>query len=74
MYLLPNQCGVQATRSSMPRNACVVLTRFKRLATRVQRAEKRTVGKVMLPRACRVGRPYVVVVVPHHDLIRLEGL
>ena len=68
-YLLPYQYGVHATRASMPWNACVVLSWFKWLIVCVQRVEELSVGKVLLPMACQVGWPYVIIVVPHNDVV-----
>ena len=54
-YLLPSQYGVQATWTSMPRYAGIVLWGLRRLATRVPWVEEHSLGQVFVPRACRVG-------------------
>ena len=40
----------------------------------VQRVVELTTGKVLLPGACQVGRPYVVVAVFHEDVIGFHSL
>ena len=73
-YPPPNQHGTQASRAATSRYTRVVLLGFGWLGIRVQWVEELTTGKVLLPGACRIGRPYVVVVVSHEDVIGVHSL
>ena len=54
--------------------SCVVLPGFGWLGICVQRVEELTIGKIALPGACGVGRPYVVVVISHEYVVGLHRI
>ena len=73
-YLLPYQYGILTSRAVTSGYTRVVLPGFGWLGIRVQQGEELTIGKVLLPGACRVGRQYVVIVVSHEDVRGLHSL